>query len=80
VHVHVKVHRGGNVVHTGQLFFDDDFTDTVYKRSPYASRPARDTRNEADSIFGEASGSGVVDIRTTGSGYDASVTLGIKPA
>lgn len=80
VHVHVKVHAGGKEVHTGQLFFDDEFTDTVYRKSPYSSRPARDTRNDADSIFGEAAGSGVVDIKASGSGYDASITLGIKTA
>ena len=26
VHIHVKVHVGGNVVHTGQLFFPDALT------------------------------------------------------
>ena len=29
VHVHVKVHVGGNVVHTGQLFFPDTLTDAA---------------------------------------------------
>src|SRR5437773_8109162 len=28
VHIHVKVHLGGNVVHTGQLYFPDAMTDT----------------------------------------------------
>ena len=42
VHIHVKVHAGGNVVHTGQLFFPDAFTSSVYKRSPYSSRPGPD--------------------------------------
>jgi protocatechuate 3,4-dioxygenase beta subunit len=80
VHIHVKVHTGGEVVHTGQLFFDDDFTDTVYKGQPYAKRSARDTRNDADSIFGQSGGSGLVDIKANGAGYDASTTLGVKPA
>ena len=31
VHIHVKVHVGGNVVHTGQLFFSDTLTDSVYR-------------------------------------------------
>src|SRR5205085_11898077 len=44
VHIHVKVHVGGRVVHTGQLFFNDALTDAVYKRTPYSSRPNRDTR------------------------------------
>ena len=38
VHIHVKVHVGGSVVHTGQLFFPDAITDRVYKRRPYSSR------------------------------------------
>ncbi len=38
VHIHVKVHVGGNVVHTGQLFFRDSFTDVVYRRAPYSGR------------------------------------------
>src|ERR671939_1838371 len=29
VHIHVKVHVRGNVVHTGQLYFPDSLTDTV---------------------------------------------------
>ena len=40
VHIHVKVHLGGNVVHTGQLFFPDALTDT-------ASTSARPTRAAA---------------------------------
>jgi protocatechuate 3,4-dioxygenase beta subunit len=29
VHIHVKVHVGGSVVHTGQLYFPDSVTDAV---------------------------------------------------
>ncbi len=36
VHIHVKVHVGGNVVHTGQLYFPDTLTDKVYKKAPYS--------------------------------------------
>ena len=51
VHIHVMVHIGGNVVHTGQLYFPDALTDTVYRRAPYSRRPSRTTRNAADSIY-----------------------------
>ena len=51
MHIHVKVHVSGNVVHTGQLFFDDALTDTVFRKAPYASRGNRDTRNSNDSIY-----------------------------
>ena len=37
VHVHVKVSLGGNVVHTGQLYFSDAVTDAVYRRKPTAA-------------------------------------------
>ena len=80
VHIHVKVHAGGRVVHTGQLFFDDGFTDSVYTRSPYSSRGTRDMRNSDDGIFGQASASGLVDIKPAGDAYDASITLGVKTA
>src|SRR2546425_4875441 len=51
VHIHVKVHVGGNVVHTGQLYFPDTLTDAVYLKAPYSSRPARTTRNANDSVY-----------------------------
>ncbi|MDX6477290.1 MAG: hypothetical protein QOH95_2801, partial [Gaiellaceae bacterium] len=50
VHVHVKVHMGGSVVHTGQLFFPDALTRAVYKAAPYASRGNPDMPNASDSI------------------------------
>ena len=51
VHIHTMVHIGGNVVHTGQLYFSDAVTDAVYKRSPYNRRPNRSPRNAGDSIY-----------------------------
>ena len=39
VHIHVQVSLGGNVVHTGQLYFPDTLTDAVYRRAPYSRRP-----------------------------------------
>ena len=35
VHIHVRVYLGGNVVHTGQLFFPEKVTDAVHRRAPY---------------------------------------------
>jgi protocatechuate 3,4-dioxygenase beta subunit len=51
VHIHVKVHVHGKVVHTGQLFFADSVTDAVYRRAPYTRRPNRTTRNADDAVF-----------------------------
>jgi protocatechuate 3,4-dioxygenase beta subunit len=42
-HIHVKVHVGGNEVHTGQLYFADATSAAVYRsRSPYRSRGQKD--------------------------------------
>ena len=39
VHIHTMVHIGGNVVHTGQLYFPDAVTDAVYRGARTAQRP-----------------------------------------
>jgi protocatechuate 3,4-dioxygenase beta subunit len=77
VHIHVKVHVGGNVVHTGQLFFPEAMTDVVYKRSPYSARPNRDVRNTDDSIFRNGGSKGLVRLKQTGSGYVATIAMGV---
>jgi protocatechuate 3,4-dioxygenase beta subunit len=80
VHIHVKVHVGGNVVHTGQLFFNDTTTDTVYRRTPYSRRPNRTTRNAADSIFVNGGSKSIVRVRKQGTGYAGAVTMGVHTA
>src|SRR5262249_45217628 len=77
VHIHVKVHVGGNVVHTGQLFFSDATTDAVYKRAPYASRPNPDTRNAQDSIFVNGGKRSLLALKRNGSGWVGSITMGV---
>jgi protocatechuate 3,4-dioxygenase beta subunit len=77
VHIHVKVHAGGTVVHTGQLFFSDAITDAVYKRPPYASRPNRDTRNAQDSIFVNGGKRSLLALKRSESGWTASITMGV---
>jgi protocatechuate 3,4-dioxygenase beta subunit len=78
VHIHVKVHLGGNVVHTGQLYFPDAVTDTVYRQTPYASRPTRDVRNADDSIYRNGGKKSQVSIRKNSAGvYVASITMGV---
>jgi protocatechuate 3,4-dioxygenase beta subunit len=52
VHIHLRVHRGGATVLTSQLFFPDDYTESVYAAAPYAQFGTPDTRNDQDSIAG----------------------------
>jgi protocatechuate 3,4-dioxygenase beta subunit len=78
VHIHMKVHRGGNVVHTGQLFFNDTLTDRVYRAEPYADRGNRDTRNASDAIFTQAGGpTAILAVTKSGSDYTGTITIGV---
>jgi protocatechuate 3,4-dioxygenase beta subunit len=78
VHVHVKVHVSGNVVHTGQLYFPDATTDAVYKRAPYSSRPNRETRNAGDMIFGSGGRRSLLSVRRSSGGvYVATISMGV---
>jgi protocatechuate 3,4-dioxygenase beta subunit len=78
VHIHIKVHAGGNVVHTGQFFFSDDLTDKVYEQSPYSSRGARDLRNAQDDIFRQAGAHSVLSVLPSGTGYATAINVGVK--
>ena len=78
VHIHVRVSLGGNIVHTGQLYFPDALTDTVYKRSPYGSRPGRTTRNTADSIYRNGGSKSTLKLRKVGTGYTGSISMGVQ--
>src|SRR5438132_4327559 len=77
VHIHVKVHVGGNVVHTGQLYFPDSLTDKVFGNAPYSSRPGRDTRNATDSVYRSGGKLSLLSVHKNGSGYLAAITMGI---
>ncbi len=78
VHIHVKVHVGGNVVHTGQLFFSDTLTDSVHRVSPYIRRPNRTTRNAQDMIFQNGGARSLLAVRRKGSGYTGSIVMGVR--
>jgi protocatechuate 3,4-dioxygenase beta subunit len=81
VHIHVKVHVGGNVVHTGQLYFPDSLTDKVFRKAPYKSRPGRTTRNSNDFVFANGGKNSMVNVRADGAGgYVASITMGVVRA
>jgi protocatechuate 3,4-dioxygenase beta subunit len=78
VHIHVKVHLGGRVVHTGQLYFPEAVTDAAYRRKPYSSRPGRDTRNANDSVFRNGGQRSLLALRKIRNGYSASLTMGVS--
>jgi protocatechuate 3,4-dioxygenase beta subunit len=77
IHIHVKVHVGGNVVHTGQLFFPDDLNAQVAQRQPYAERGAPDTTDATDSIYAQGGAMSTLHPTANGDGFAAQVTLGV---
>jgi protocatechuate 3,4-dioxygenase beta subunit len=78
VHIHVMVHVGGNIVHTGQLFFDDAITDEAYKAAPYNKRGARDRRNASDGIYQNGGLASTLKPAPSGSGFKAALTMGVQ--
>jgi protocatechuate 3,4-dioxygenase beta subunit len=77
VHIHVKVHLRGNVVHTGQLYFPDPVTDAAYRRAPYSQRPSRDVRNANDSVFRNGGRRSLLSLKRSGGGYVGSIRMGV---
>ena len=79
VHIHVKVHVGGSVVHTGQLFFPAAVSNAVYRRKPYSSHGATpDTLNADDSIFRNGGSKGLLKLQRAGAGYVAALAMGVN--
>jgi protocatechuate 3,4-dioxygenase beta subunit len=82
-HIHVKVHVGGNEVHTGQLFMPDKVSSAVYRTGVYAPRGQQDVKNSSDSIYKQAgAGKAVMRLRKrSGSkGYVGSLTMVVNPS
>jgi protocatechuate 3,4-dioxygenase beta subunit len=79
VHIHVKV-RLDQTAHTGQLFFPDSLTSSVYRSaSPYNTRGDADVRDAADSIYLQAGASqAILALKKQGSGYLGTITMGVK--
>lgn len=80
VHIHVKVHTGGALVHIGQLYFDEAVAAEVYAQGVYEARGEPDTPNEADGIYTDGGSSTLMT--PTGNpddGYTAAITLGVRP-
>lgn len=63
---------------TSQLFFDDDLTDRVHARAPYAAKGQRTLRNDRDGIFRQSGGDSLL-LRVTegGGGYESTFDIGL---
>jgi protocatechuate 3,4-dioxygenase beta subunit len=80
-HIHLKVHVGGSVVHTGQIFFSDRFSESVYRTAAYRAHGQPDTTNATDSIYASAGGArarATVKKRAGGRRLHGSITVGVS--
>ncbi|NEB02462.1 intradiol ring-cleavage dioxygenase [Streptomyces sp. SID13726] len=95
VHVHMRVHTevtltddsytGGEIIHTGQLFFDPDINTEVQATSPYSANTTKETLLADDSIYDDGgASSGLLTLTALGSsvsdGYAATLTVGVNSA
>lgn len=92
VHVHMRVHTdvtltddsytGGEIIHTGQLFFDQDINTEIQATSPYSANTTKETLLENDGIYDDGgASSGLLTLTALGSsvsdGYKATLTVGV---
>ena len=76
VHIHLKVHDG-RTVHTTQLFFDQELTDEVFTRAPYAGASG-ETTNDQDGIYRDGGASTILRMTPAGDGYVGRIVLGVQ--
>jgi protocatechuate 3,4-dioxygenase beta subunit len=95
-HIHAKVHiagavsgaaySGGHVSHTGQIFFDDSISTSVYRLHPYSSDKAVRVLNTSDRVYVQQGGaqSEVKLVRRAGklgkAGFSGSIALAVDPS
>ncbi|MEW2403681.1 intradiol ring-cleavage dioxygenase [Streptomyces sp. NPDC046862] len=95
VHVHMRVHTdvtltddsytGGEIIHTGQLFFDPDINEEIQATSPYSANTTPETALADDSVYDDGgASSGLLTLTALGSGvsdgYKATLTVGVDSA
>ena len=83
VHVHVKVHLGGEELLTTQLYFPDDLTDSIHQTEPYSERYPTPFPNSKDRVkYWTTEGEDPVGVfptmTTDGKTQVGTLTIGVK--
>jgi protocatechuate 3,4-dioxygenase beta subunit len=77
-HIHLRVHLEDSTALTSQMFFDDDYTASVYATGEYTSNGLPDTSNDEDSIArGWATNGTLLHLTRQGDGTLALLNLGV---
>src|SRR4051812_16021973 len=78
-HIHVKVHVGGSVAHTGQLYFPEAVNRAVYgHRAAYVSRGQKDTSNASDMVYSDGGKRSMLGMAKRESGYVGRISMGVS--
>ena len=77
VHIHVRVHVSGRIIHTGQIYFDEAVNDRIFANAPY-NRPGIALRNSQDGIYVNGGSATLVTATAAGNGYRGDVQLAVQ--
>jgi protocatechuate 3,4-dioxygenase beta subunit len=79
VHMHFKIRTAAqpNYSFTSQLYFEDSFSDLIYRQEPYSRRGPRPVRNRDDSIYGDGGKDLTLYPVKEGSTYSAVFEIGL---
>lgn len=78
-------YTGGDIIHTGQLFFAPDINTEIQATSLYSANTTKETQLADDSIYDDAgASSGLLTLTPLGEsvsdGYKATLTVGVSTA
>jgi protocatechuate 3,4-dioxygenase beta subunit len=83
VHIHFKVRTtpaaAKGYEFTSQLYFDEELTDRVHARQPYAAHTGNRTRNDRDGIFRNGGAQLMLPVSPGSDGYAGTFTLAMSP-
>jgi protocatechuate 3,4-dioxygenase beta subunit len=83
VHVHFKVRTSSTESQayefTSQFYFDEQFTDQMHAREPYAAHTGQRTRNERDGIYKSGGPQLMLAVTEGADGYAAAFDLAMRP-
>ncbi|MEM8860657.1 MAG: twin-arginine translocation pathway signal protein [Chloroflexota bacterium] len=80
VHIHFKMRTENGYEFTSQLFFEDDFTEDVFKAEPYAQRGSPAILNADDGIYNSGGNMMMLNPQPTADGYTASFNIALDMA
>jgi len=82
VHIHFKIRsapsQSPGFDFTSQLYFDDELTDQVHARAPYAEKGSGRTRNDQDGIYRRGGSQLLLSPTPQGDGYAATFEVALE--